>query len=54
MSSKSHYTDLIKQEASRLGFLSCGVSKAEFLEEEAPRLEQWLSQNFECNFLEIG
>ena len=47
MSSKSHYTDLIKQEASRLGFLSCGVSKAEFLEEEAPRLEQWLSQNMQ-------
>ena len=49
MSSKSHYTDLIKQEASRLGFLSCGVSKAEFLEEEAPRLEQWLSQNMQGN-----
>ena len=49
MSSKSHYTDLIKQQASRLGFLSCGVSKAEFLEEEAPRLEQWLSQNMQGN-----
>jgi epoxyqueuosine reductase len=24
--------------------LSCGVSKADFLEEEAPRLEQWLKQ----------
>lgn len=28
-----------------MGFLSCGISKAEFLEEEAPRLEQWLKQN---------
>ncbi len=34
----------IKQEAKRLGFLSCGISKAEFLEEEAPRLEKWLKQ----------
>ncbi|MBW8242099.1 tRNA epoxyqueuosine(34) reductase QueG [Muricauda oceani] len=38
-------TELIKTEAKRLGFLSCGVSKAEFLEEEAPRLEKWLNQN---------
>jgi len=28
-----------------LGFSFCGVSKAEFLEEEAPRLEKWLTQN---------
>ncbi|MDC6350161.1 tRNA epoxyqueuosine(34) reductase QueG [Zeaxanthinibacter sp. PT1] len=35
---------MIKTEAKRLGFLSCGVSKAGFLEEEAPRLEQWLRQ----------
>jgi len=38
-------TILIKTEAKRLGFLSCGISKAQFLEEEAPRLEKWLSQN---------
>ena len=42
MDKKSAYTQLIKEKAKRLGFLSCGVSKAEFLEEEAPRLEQWL------------
>ena len=42
---KSQNTDLIKVEAKRLGFLSCGISKAEFLEEEAPRLEKWLNQN---------
>ena len=36
----------IKQEAQRLGFLACGISKAEFLEEQAPRLEQWLNQNY--------
>lgn len=43
--SKRVHTDLIKTEAKRLGFLSCGVSKAGFLEEEAPRLEKWLNQN---------
>ena len=42
---KSKYTELIKLEAKRLGFLSCGISKAEFLEEEAPRLEKWLNHN---------
>lgn len=36
---------LIKTEAKRLGFLSCGISKAEFLEIEAPRLENWLNNN---------
>ncbi|RAV28594.1 tRNA epoxyqueuosine(34) reductase QueG [Sinomicrobium soli] len=38
------YTQLIKEEALRLGFMSCGISRAEFLEEEAPRLEGWLRQ----------
>ena len=42
---KEKQTALIKEEAKRLGFLSCGVSKADFLEEEAPRLENWLEQN---------
>ncbi|SRX72201.1 Epoxyqueuosine reductase [Aequorivita antarctica] len=36
---------MIKVEAKRLGFISCGISKAEFLEEEAPRLENWLNKN---------
>ncbi len=41
----SKNTQLIKAEAKRLGFDYCGISKAEFLEEEAPRLEKWLNQN---------
>ncbi|PSG90636.1 tRNA epoxyqueuosine(34) reductase QueG [Aurantibacter aestuarii] len=45
MSNASTYTKLIKAEAKRLGFLSCGISKAGFLEEEAPRLERWLKSN---------
>lgn len=39
------YADQIRTEAKRLGFLSCGISKAEFLEEEAPRLEKWLKND---------
>ena len=42
---KEKYSKLIKAEAKRLGFLSCGISKAGFLEEEAPRLENWLNKN---------
>ena len=38
------YSTLIKEEAAKLGFTFCGISKAEFLEEEAPRLEAWLSK----------
>jgi len=45
MDAKHKHTTLIKQEAKQLGFLSCGVSKAQFLEEEAPRLETWLNKN---------
>jgi epoxyqueuosine reductase len=35
---------LIKARAHELGFLACGVARAGFLAEEAPRLEQWLRQ----------
>ena len=45
MNHKEKYTVIIKTEAERLGFLSCGISKAELLEEEAPRLEKWLNQH---------
>ena len=45
INNKSKYSSLIKAEAKRLGFLSCGISKAGFLEEEAPRLEKWLNKN---------
>lgn len=39
---KSTYSALIKGQARALGFDFCGISKAEFLAEEAPRLEKWL------------
>ena len=40
----THNTQTIKNIAHRLGFDFCGISKAAFLEEEAPRLEKWLKQ----------
>ncbi|MRX37952.1 tRNA epoxyqueuosine(34) reductase QueG [Flavobacterium sp. LC2016-23] len=45
INSKETYSKFIKEEAKRLGFLSCGISKAGFLEKEAPRLENWLKNN---------
>ena len=35
----------IKQLALELGFSFCGISKADFLHEEAPRLEAWLKKS---------
>lgn len=48
------YSQLIKAEAVRLGFMACGISKADFLEEEAPRLEKWLqnSHHGEMKYME--
>ncbi|GAB3658174.1 tRNA epoxyqueuosine(34) reductase QueG [Echinicola sediminis] len=37
---------IIKRLANELGFEFCGIAKAEFLEEEAPRLEDWLNRNY--------
>ena len=42
---RAKHTNMIKEEAIRLGFDLCGISKATFLEQEAPRLEQWLLNN---------
>src|SRR5688572_10934648 len=46
-SSRQQHTFLIKQEAARLGFSFCGISKAEFLKEEAPKLEAWLIRKYQ-------
>lgn len=45
INTKSH-THFIKAKAAELGFSFCGISKAEFLKEEAPRLEEWLKRNY--------
>jgi len=41
---KTH-SERIKKRALELGFLDCGITKAGFLEEEAPRLENYLKEN---------
>ncbi|WP_164973665.1 tRNA epoxyqueuosine(34) reductase QueG [Flavobacterium sp. YO64] len=46
INSKETYSKFIKSEAKRLGFISCGISKAGFLEQEAPRLEKYLKNNY--------
>ena len=37
---------LIKEKAKELGFILCGISKAELMTQEAINLEKWLSQNY--------
>lgn len=51
---KEIYTSKIKGEAKRLGFLSCGISRAEFLEDEASRLENYLKKGMhgEMSYME--
>src|SRR3546814_11980685 len=44
MSAHQEHTRMIKEEARRLVFLFCGIARAGFLEEEAPRLEKWLQE----------
>lgn len=43
-SHRERNTRLLKDRARALGFDFCGVARAEFLEEEAPKLEAWLQQ----------
>jgi epoxyqueuosine reductase len=45
MPNKIKNTELIKEKAKQLGFSFCGISKAEFLLIEAPKLEKWLKEN---------
>lgn len=54
MNTKQKYTEQIKAKAQRLGFFSCGISKAEFLEMEAPRLENYLKKGMhgEMHYME--
>ncbi len=39
-------TAFIKSTAHDLGFAYCGISKAEFLADEAPKLEEWLRRQY--------
>lgn len=46
MSQTERNTRLIKQKAADLGFFYCGISKAEFLEKEAKRFDDWLKKGY--------
>jgi len=46
MGLKSYYTDFVKNKAIDLGFISCGISKSGFLEDEVGRFENWLKNNY--------
>lgn len=37
---------LIKEKALQLGFTAAGIARARYLEEEAPRLEEWLLKGY--------
>ena len=41
---QQEHAAFIKGVAESMGFMGCGISKAGFLDEEAPRLEQWLRE----------
>ncbi len=51
---QQRYTEKIRNEALRLGFDFVGFARAEHMDEEARRLEQWLNQGFqgEMTYLE--
>lgn len=42
---KAAHTQLIKQFSKQLGFDYCGIAKAERLDDDAKRLEQWLNKS---------
>ena len=54
MSNPQEYSRIIKSLSKEFGFSFCGISKAEFLEKEANKLEKWLSNGFhgEMQYLE--
>ena len=47
MTPAEKHAQFLKSTAKRLGFDFCGIAKAEFLESEAPRLEEWLNRNYQ-------
>jgi epoxyqueuosine reductase len=53
-SNKQKLTNFIKSKSIDLGFISCGISKADFLEDEAANLENWLKNEMhgEMSYME--
>ena len=51
MPTTATHTAFIKQTATGLGFDFCGIAKAQFLNEDARRLETWLQKGMHGNML---
>ena len=51
---KSEYSSFVKKTALDCGFDLCGISKADFLEEQAPRLENWLRRGMHGEMQYMG
>jgi epoxyqueuosine reductase len=47
MTAADRHAQWIKSTAKRLGFDFCGIAKADFLAEEAPKLEEWLRRDYQ-------
>lgn len=54
LQSPETYANLIKTKAKKFGFQSCGISRADFLEEDAKHFESWLNKNYngEMSYME--
>ena len=47
MASKQAISQFIRDKCHEIGFADCGIAKAGFLAEDAPRLESWLSNQYQ-------
>ena len=54
MNLPARHTATVKQIARKHGFDFCGIAKADFLEEEAPRLEAWLKKGMHGQMAYMG
>ncbi|QOW09304.1 tRNA epoxyqueuosine(34) reductase QueG [Kaistella flava (ex Peng et al. 2021)] len=54
LQSPENYSNLIKAKAKKFGFQNCGISRADFLEEDAQPFESWLNRNYhgEMSYME--
>lgn len=54
MKNIDRHTSFVKQQAFRLGFSHCNIAKAQRLEDDARRLENWLARGFhgQMNYME--
>ncbi|WP_228414543.1 tRNA epoxyqueuosine(34) reductase QueG [Chryseobacterium sp. SNU WT5] len=44
---QENYAHLVKAKAKKFGFQNCGISNADFLEDDAPKFEKWLNHGYQ-------